>query len=144
MINRRLGIDIKISGTDGWTDTAEGDLTVSAFDDIAMVNDIAVVDQALKKRLNTRKGELWAHPDYGNPVFDILSELMSAEWYVEAVACLVECINEEPRAECVNVTYSSTPEERRVEFTIKYRILSDNRTANLNWEYNPEAVESSV
>lgn len=144
MINERLGRDLKISGTAGWLSTAQGDLAINDFADISTVNDIAVVDQALKQRLNTRKGELWAHPGYGNPVFDILSELMSQDWYMQAVAALKKCINDEPRAECVDVSYTSVPQERRVEFTLQYRIVGDGRQGNLIWQYTPEAVEDSV
>ncbi len=144
MINKRLGIDLKITGNAGWFSTTQGDLAVNDFADIGIVDDVAVVDQALKQRLNTQKGELWAHPEYGNPVFDILSELMSNDWYMQAVAGLKECINDEPRAECVNISYDSTPQERRVEFTIRYKIVGDGRQGNLIWDYAPEAVEASV
>lgn len=144
MINKRLGIDLKITGNAGWFSTTQGDLTVNDFEDISIVDDVAVVDQALKQRLNTRKGELWAHPEYGNPVFDILSELMSNDWYMQAVAGLKECINDEPRAECVNISYDSTPQDRRVEFTIRYKIVGDGRQGNLIWEYASEGVKASV
>lgn len=144
MINKKLGTDLKITGTAGWFTTTHGDLAVNDFSDIGTVYDLAVVDQALKQRLNTRKGDLWAHPEYGNPVFDILSDLMTQEWYMQAVALLKECIDDEPRAECVNISYTSTPQERSVVFTIQYKIVGDGRQSNLNWAYAPEAVESSV
>ena len=144
MVNKRLGKDFKITGTSGWFTTLQGDLVINSFSDIDTVDDVAVVDQALKQRLNTRKGGLWSHPDYGNPVFDIVSELMSREWYMQAVADVMDCINEEPRAECIDVSFTSTPQNRSVEFVIEYRIVGDGRRRNLNWEYAPEAVESSV
>lgn len=145
MVNERLGRDLKITGTAGWFATTQGDLALNDFEDIGTVDDVAVVDQALKQRLNTRKGDLWAHPEYGNPIFDILSELMSDDWYMQAVAVLKDCINDEPRADCINVSYSSTPEKRSVEFTIQYRVVADGRTSNLTWDYAPEGgLEDSV
>ena len=142
-VNQALGIDIALSGVSQWTDSS-GDLSVSTTNDLQTVNDLTVVRQAFIKRLNTRKGELWAHPEYGCGIWDILSELMSDTWYGQAVATVTECINDDPRAQVLSVTYEAVPQERQVTFTITYQILSDGRQDNLVWTYAPEAVTDSV
>lgn len=143
MVNEKLGVDLKITDTDNWLSPESGGLVVTASGDAATIDDAALVDQALRVRLNTRKGELWAHPEYGNPVYDILSELMTPDWFARAVAGLTDCINDESRANCVGVTYSAVPQERRVEFAIRYRIV-DGRQNNLIWNYATEEVIGNV
>lgn len=142
-VNQALGVDIALSGTSQWTDSS-GDISVSTTNDLQTVDDITVVRQALIKRLNTRRGVLWAHPKYGCEIWDILSELMSDTWYRQAVATVTECINDDPRTQVVSVVYEGVPQERRVTFTITYQILSDGRQDNLVWTYAPEAVTDSV
>lgn len=144
MANKALGIDITLSGSLHWTDAATGDIQTTQSNDLSIIDDLMVVKQALLKRLSTRKGELWAHPDYGCGIWDILSELMSDTWYAEAVATIKECINDEPRAKVISVSYSSTPQDRQVIFTISYQIVDDGRQDNLVWDYAPEAVTDSV
>lgn len=142
MKNKNLGVDIRITGANDWLTPESGGIVLAATGDMETVDDVDLVDQALKLRLNTRKGELWAHPAYGNPVFDILSDLMSPEWFSHAVDGLTECINDEPRAQCVDVSYEAVPQERRVAFTIQYRIV-DGREGSLVWSYaSEEAIEN--
>jgi phage baseplate assembly protein W len=144
MANQALGIDIALSGILQWTDAATGDLQTTSGADLTTVDDITVVKQALVKRLNTRKGDLWAHPEYGCDIWDILSEPMSDTWYLEAVATIKECINDEPRARVISVSYTSIPQDRQVTFTISYQIVDDGRQDNLIWDYASEAVTDSV
>lgn len=143
MKNKKLGVDIKITGANEWLAPDSGGIVLAGTGDMATVDDLALVDQALKLRLNTRRGELWAHPDYGNPVFDILSDLMSDAWLANAVNGLTVCINDEPRAECVSVSYEATPQDRRVTFTIRYRVI-DGREASLIWNYASEEAIGDV
>lgn len=143
MKNKKLGVDIKINGANEWLTPDSGGIVLAGTGDMAVVDDIALVDQALKLRLNTRKGELWAHPSYGNPVFDILSDLMSEDWLANAVNGLTDCINDEPRAECLGVSYKAVPQERRVEFTVQYRVI-DGREKSLVWNYASEEAIGNV
>lgn len=143
MVNERLGRDLRITDTDNWLNPESGGLVLSDHGDADTIDDAALVDQALRLRLNTRKGELWAHPDYGNPVYDILSDLMTDEWFARAISGLTDCINDEPRASCTGVTYTAVPQERRVEFTIQYKIV-DGRQGNLIWNYAAEEAINRV
>lgn len=144
LANKALGIDIALSGVLQWTDAATGDIQTTQSNDLSTVDDLAVVKQALIKRLNTRKGDLWAHPEYGCAIWDILSEPMSDTWYAEAVATIKECINDDPRAKVINVSYDSSPQDRQVTFTVSYQIVDDGRQDNLVWDYDSEAVTNSV
>lgn len=144
MANAALGVDIALDGSLSWQAAEGNDMKTTDTNDIALVDDLDVVRQALFKRLNTRKGDLWAHPDYGCGIWDILSDLMTDTWYKEAVSTIQECINDDPRAQVVSVTYSAVPQNRQVAFTITYRIISDGRQDNLVWNYAPEAVTASV
>ncbi|MDF2568615.1 MAG: hypothetical protein K0R55_219 [Sporomusa sp.] len=144
MANQALGIDIALSGALHWSAEATGDIQTTLSSDFSKVDDLTVVKQALVKRLSTRKGDLWAHPDYGSDIWDILSDPMSDTWYLEAVATIKECINDEPRAAVISVSYNSTPQDRQVTFTISYQIVDDGRQDNLIWDYASEAVTDSV
>lgn len=144
MANKALGIDIALSGVLQWTDTATGDIQTTKSNDLSTVDDLTVVKQALVKRLNTHKGDLWAHPGYGCAIWDIISDPMSDTWYLEAVATIKECINDEPRAKAISVSYVSIPEDRQVTFTVSYQIVDDGRQDNLVWDYDSEAVTDSV
>ena len=68
---------------------------------------------------------------------------MTTEWFARAVAALTDCINDEPRARCVSVTYAAVPQERRVAFTIRYQII-DGRQDNLIWDYAAEEAINGV
>lgn len=144
MKNPNLGIDIALDGNLGLLGATDStDIKISQTNDIALIDDITGVRQALFKRLNTRKGELWAHPEYGCGIWDILSEPMTDTWFMEATATIRECINDDPRSSVVSVNYSAVPEERYVVFAIVYQV-EDGRQDNLVWNYAPEAVTESV
>ncbi|WP_285718844.1 GPW/gp25 family protein [Pelosinus sp. IPA-1] len=140
--NKALGIDIALESNSNLL-AATGDIRTTDTNDLAVIDDLEVVRQALVKRLNTRKGELWAHPEYGCDIWDILSELMTDTWYKQAVSTIRDCINDDPRSQVISVTYDSVPQDRQVTFTILYSVI-DGRKDNLVWDYAPEAVTDSV
>lgn len=134
--NLDLGIDILLTGNANLSATS-GDLSTTSTNDIAVVDDVENVRQALIKRLNTRKGDLWAHPDYGCDIWDILSDPMTDAWLKSAVQTIADAINDDPRSQVVKVTYESVQQERYVIFTIIYEII-DGRQDNLVWNYAEE------
>lgn len=142
MINAKLGVDLKIRDSD-LINPDSGGIVLNNIGDLDLINDIALVRQALIVRLNTRQGDLWSHPQYGNPVYDILSDLMTPDWFARAITGITDCINDEPRAQCINVSYTAVPQERRVEFAITYKII-DGRIDNLIWNYSSEEVINNV
>lgn len=131
--NPALGVDLRLTDAGGWTGAGTTDVAVTANNDLSTIDDADNVRQALLRRLNTPKGGLWAHPSYGNPVWDILSEPMSETWLSHASWIIRECINDEPRAETINVKYKAVPAERRVQFTVEYRVTGDDEVKNLVW-----------
>ena len=144
LANSKLGVDVALDGSLSLlTSTGSSDLKASQSGDVAKIDDLNTVRQALVKRLNTRKGELWSHPAYGCRIWDILSELMTETWYMEATAAVREAINDDPRCSVVSVSYEAVPQERYVTFTMVYRV-ADGRQDNLIWDYVPEEVTDSV
>lgn len=117
-MNPRLGVDI--ATTSSYEDGAGEVLVMNG--DMRTANDKENVRQALIMRLHCPKGTLIRHPEYGNGIYDKLSEPMSDEFLALATADVQECINQEPRTELVSVTPLVMPEERIVQFMIKYRI----------------------
>ncbi len=141
MANLTLGIDIALTGTaDMLTGTSD---ICTAGNDLASVEDVDVVRQALILRLNTPKGDLWAHPDYGCDIWDLISEPLSDDWVKQAVNAITECINADARTQAVSVTYDIAYVERTATFKIVYQIV-DGRQDNLVWGYATEAVTNSV
>jgi phage baseplate assembly protein W len=144
MANSKLGVDIALDGGLSLLfASGSNDLKLSQTGDVSRIDDLSNVRQALIKRLNTRKGELWAHPEYGCGIWDILSEPMTDTWFLEALATIREAINDDPRSSVLGVTYEAVPQERYVIFTITYQVL-DGRQDNLTWDYAPEEVTDSV
>lgn len=140
--NKALGIDIALESNSNLL-VATGDIQTTVTNDLSTVDDLEVVRQALVKRLNTTKGGLWAHPEYGCDIWDILSDPMTDTWFKQAIAAVIECINDDPRAQVISVTYDAVPQERQVVFTIVYSVV-DGRQNNLIWNYASEAVTDSV
>lgn len=117
-MNASLGVDIAITAS---YEEGAGEVLVQNGD-MQTINDKENVRQALIMRLYCPKGTLIRHPEYGNGIYDKLSEPMSDEFLALATADIQECISQEPRTELVSVTPLSMPRERIVQFVIKYRI----------------------
>ena len=126
-MNASLGVDIAITAS---YEEGAGEVFVQNGD-MQAVNDKENVRQALIMRLHCPKGTLIRHPEYGNGIYDKLSELMSDEFLALATADVQECINQEPRTELVSVTPLAMPRERMVQFTIQYRIKGTPGIENL-------------
>ncbi|GMB00226.1 GPW/gp25 family protein [Pelosinus sp. IPA-1] len=140
--NKELGIDIALEGL-SWEVAIGNDIKITDTYDFQLIDDLAVVRQAIIKRLNTPKGKLWAHPDYGCEIWDLLSEPMTDTWFMEAITAIHTCINDDPRAKVVDATYEAVLQERQVAFSITY-VINDGRQGNLVWTYSSEAVMQSV
>lgn len=130
-MNAKLGVDIAI------TTLQNGGAGVLAISngDMQTINDAENVRQALIMRLYCPKGALIRHPEYGNGIYERLSEPMSDEFIALALADVEECFNQEPRAELVEITPSTMPAERIIQFTISYRIKSSPGIENLVYSY---------
>ena len=127
-MNKELGVDIMIADT-GWLDGA-GEV-ISRNGDMQPISDADNVRQALIMRLNCPKGTLIRHQEYGNGVYDILSESMSDSFLEMALANIKDCIVQEPRAELVDVTYTVNHAERTIIYTVYYKVVDNPGTNNL-------------
>ncbi len=120
MTNPKLGVDL------GTGATPQGD--------IGLIADLGNVRSALFCRLCTPLGSLFAHPDYGNPMHDILSEPMDDTWKGQAISAIQQCLDQEPRITAENIGVEFDPEARKVLFSISYRVLDVPGENNLVWE----------
>lgn len=144
MKNLQLGTDLKLENVGSWLNAAETDVATTESGDLAVIDDRDNVRQALLRRFNTPVGVLWAHPEYGNPVWDILSEGIDDDFLHRATDGLRDCILQEPRVELISISYTENPEARLVIFDISYKLLNDTRVDNLNWELDVGRVMDSV
>jgi phage baseplate assembly protein W len=142
--NPQLGTDLALINAGNWLEGAETDLAITSRGDTATIDDIENVRQAIFLRLNTRKGDLWAHPSYGCGIWDILSEPMSDNFIAEALATIKAALAAEPRVRLIDITPEPLPEQRIIIFNIRYHILGDTRTDNLVWSIDVERVRASV
>lgn len=122
MGNQKLGVDL-----------ADPDLTVTYQGDLALTDGKDNVKNALLRRLNTPLGALFAHPEYGNPVFDLISDVINAAWAGKAVAGIRECLDQEPRIKGDSVVEMYL-EQRQAVSQISYSILDKPGTENLVWQ----------
>lgn len=125
MANPKLGVDL-----------AGPDLIPTYQGDVALVEDKKNVKGAILRRLNTPLGGLFAHPQYGNPVHDILSEIMDQAWAGKAIAGIRQCLDQEPRVKVETVDVDMYPEQRLAVFNITYRVLDEPGAENLVWQVN--------
>lgn len=125
MANPKLGVDL-----------AGPDLAPTYQGDISLVDDKQNVRGAIMRRLNTPLGGLFFHPEYGNPVHNLLSEPVDASWPGKAVAGIYQCLGQEPRITVESVGIDVYPEQRLAVFNIIYRIVETPGTENLVWQVN--------
>lgn len=125
MANPKLGVDL-----------AGPDLVPTYQGDASLVDDKVNVRGALKRRLNTPLGGLFTHPEYGNPVHDLLSEPMGDAWQGKAIIGIRQCLDQEPRIKVDSVQVDLHPEQRMAVFTITYKVLDDPGAENLVWKVN--------
>lgn len=125
MTNPRLGVDL-----------AGHDLRNTPQGDLALMEDIENVRYAIYRRLETPLRSLFAHPDYGNPVHDLLSEPMDQTWQGKAIAGIRECLAQEPRITVLKVVVDIDIENRKAVFSISYAVMGIPRADNLVWQVN--------
>ncbi|MEW6423184.1 MAG: GPW/gp25 family protein [Bacillota bacterium] len=125
MANPKLGVDL-----------AGPDLVATYTGDASLVEDKENVRGAIIRRLNTPLGRLFAHPWYGNPVHDLLSEPMDDAWAGKALAGIRQCLDQEPRIKVKSVQVNISPEDRKAVFNISYTIIETPGVENLVWQVN--------
>lgn len=125
MGNPKLGVDL-----------AGPDLVPTYTGDVSLVKDKDNVRGAMLRRLNTPLGGLFAHPWYGNPVYDILSDIMNQAWAGKAVVGIRQCLKQEPRINVESVQVDIFPEDRLAVFNIVYSIFDTPKEENLVWQVN--------
>lgn len=102
--------------------------------DMAIVEGLINLKKSIKRRIETPKGALFAHPEYGNPAWQLLSDEMSPEWAAQVVAAIRECLADEPRIKRLDINWELSPETRRARFSIEYVPIESQVTENLIWE----------
>ncbi len=89
--------------------------------------------QSILIRLKTPYGSNVFHPEYGNKLFDILSENMDDNWLNKAIAYEKECIEQDPTIKVRNIETRLSQEERKVYFRVQYQDLENDQTDELTW-----------
>ncbi|GIM45967.1 hypothetical protein DNHGIG_15160 [Collibacillus ludicampi] len=107
-----FGVDIAQTDVQDWGTTSQGDL--------ALVAGVDNLHQALERRWATPYGALFYAPDYGNTIFDMLSEPITPDWIERAIVAARSCILADPRVADVQVTVTPFPEKRIVHFLNKW------------------------
>lgn len=102
--------------------------------DLVLVEGLENLRVSIIRRLNTRPGSLFAHPAYGNPVWDILGEGLSEEWVEGATVAIRECLSQEPRLKRFDITCEIFPESSLAKFYINYVPITSQVAENLVWE----------
>ncbi len=118
---------------DDWAGTdfaLDNDLGVSNQGDYALLTGEKNVDMAVKRRLTTPCGSLFYDEEYGNAVYDILSDTMGEEWEIKATNALRECLDGESRIRVISIDVIRLNEERKAIFYITYAY--QNGAENMN------------
>jgi uncharacterized protein len=114
-----------IYGTD-IAQTTNQDWQTTATADVAIVSGPGNLQQALERRWGTRVGALFYAPDYGNPLFDMLSGPINQNWIDQATAAARTCLMGDPRVADVQVTVIPDPKKRTVLFQCLWTDISRN------------------
>ena len=128
---KQLGKDLKLEDATFFDGLSGPEVT--HLKDFETIHSADNVRQALLIRLNCRKGDLWAHPNFGNPVWDMLSRPMDENFIGDATRGIKECLSAEPRAELIRIEAQPDYLSRQIDFTIRYRVLGDPKSHNLVW-----------
>lgn len=112
---------------------SSGDRVVSAVGDYVMVSGTDNLQQALERRWGTRKRALFYAPDYGNGVYDLLSQPITSNWIDQATRAASQCILDDPRVSDVQVTVTPNPQKRTVVFQFQWTAV-DGSTGVLTQE----------
>lgn len=100
-------------------------LKVNYLGNYALVSGKANVQQAVELRINTQIGALVLHPEYGNPVFALLSEPLDDNFPVKAELAVRECLAGETRISIHSVTVNRLNEKRVAQIFIKYSVIGE-------------------
>ena len=132
MANERLGKDIRLSGS--YFEDGVG-IAKTATGDLATIEDLENIRQALFTRLSTPIGDLWAHPEYGNAACDMVGDIMSQDFITRVLDAFRDCVNAEPRVKLIQIAADPYPEQRMIQFHISYQPLQDPRQDNFVYPY---------
>lgn len=92
--------------------------------------------QSIVLRLSTPFGSNLFHPDYGNKIYDILSDDIDDNWINKAVAYERECVEQDSSIKVENVEISISREKRKAYFKITYRDMVADQIEELTWGEN--------
>ena len=110
--------------------------------DVAIVQGLANLTQALLNRLHTRKGELanLGHPDYGSRLYQLIGELNNPRTRALAEMYIRECLAQETRiAEVIGVEFASPArdaERDTLKVTVIVRPIAEETPLPLSFSLN--------
>jgi phage baseplate assembly protein W len=123
----------------GWL-TANRDLVDLRVDrgDVATVQGVANLAQAILNRLYTRQGELTSlgHPDYGSRLYQLVGEANNTRTQALAELYIRECLAQEPRiqeiTEIVFASVSSHFDRNTLKVSVIVKLVGEETPLNLS------------
>lgn len=111
----------------------EKDVGFDQFGDLSVVDEDAAIKQSIIIRLKTPKGSNAFHPEYGNAIFDILSDNIDEDWISKAISYIEECVEQDSNIKAVSIDPGIIMESRFVNFHIEYQVKDSGKTSLLTW-----------
>lgn len=131
-------------GRDFAVSLAELDFVRSPQAGLAEVAAADNVQGAVLRRLDTPLGDLPAHPEYGNGLWDLLGEPMTAGWGDRCLAAVRTCLAQEPRIAVTGLRVAIVAAQGRVDCGMSYQLLGQPGVRNLVWSVNISGVRASI
>jgi phage baseplate assembly protein W len=139
-----MSTDPRVYGEDFQVSLRNLDLVRSPQAGLATVSGPDNVQGAVLRRLDTPLGNLPAHPEYGNPAWDLLGDPMVQGFTDRFLAATRQCLDQEPRISVIKLRIGIVAELGRVDVGLTYQLLGQPGERNLVWSVSLSAVRASI
>jgi phage baseplate assembly protein W len=148
LMGRDLRLDYRQSGgffEDADLATAKSQRSASRESDLATLEGLANLEQAIANRLKTRKGELTAlgHPNYGSRHHELIGQPNVARTRDLIKIYVLQALRDEPRIERVlaaTVHAEHAPPRDTVRIELKVKVIGEQAPLNLIVPFSLEVL----
>mgnify|MGYP000850955062 CR=1 FL=1 len=108
------------------------DIRLTDAGDLDSVSGIDSLKQSIYLRLMTPYGANVFHPEYGNKIFEILSETLNDDWLALAASYIDDCLKGETDITVTKILL--TVSVRVVTIHIEYSSANNGNSGNIDWQ----------
>jgi hypothetical protein len=130
VIPEDIGKMLKLIGGEDLVLDSEGELVFEIGGDLASASGEENIAYAIEARLNTEVGELFAHPEYGTDLYELIGKPNLSNRDKLAEVLILQSFSQDDRIEKITVN-SITFETGAMKIDMDFKIRSLDRTINI-------------